>query len=306
MRSALVCSGPREPEISRQVSAVGYNHPLRSWMAPMARLALLLLALHHVPAFAEDRPLSNLPDGLHGDEVDPWSTQWSALLEGPPGCWEVTGRASWRWEAGTRGGVAGDASFIGRLDNGTWTAFVSRSLGEKRWGRKQLDTLLYPHNARRFAPLIGKLPPRKYKTPYSAEEEQHLDATLLESVFEALSAETTFEESRPDLAQRAVILTRVLPMRLNTATDARVEVHFPEGGTVPDQMNVHFPERFALPRLRLVHIEDAKAQLRGRVRAGYAFPATEAFSFTARVLGMTINGAQTLDYRSIRPCPKAS
>jgi hypothetical protein len=106
-----------------------------------------------------------MPDDISLDDPDLYEARWTWLHNGPPGCWEIVGRATWEWDAGRFGASSGNAAFLGKLEDGIWRDLVIRSLGEdvKAWGRDPVHQ--YAHGKLRFVPMIGRLGPRMLTEP---------------------------------------------------------------------------------------------------------------------------------------------
>ncbi len=235
------------------------------------------------------------PAGVVADDPEPYEDAWSALVDGPPGCWEVVGRATWRYDGGRFGGVTGDAVFVGRLDDGAWQDFLIRSLGEdQRRGRSQ-ERRAYPHDETRFVPLVGRRKPSMLARQDEGDQ-------VIAAMVEGWGSSTMSLYSQWDDEQSAVVLHRGLPIGGGDSEEADMQVVFPEGAPVPASMRIVFPDRFRLPNRRIVAIHNADARIRARQAGGMTFPDAETFSFEARVLGFQFSGAQTIDYQTFRPC----
>lgn len=240
------------------------------------------------------------PEGLVADEADQWIDAWSVIQDGPPGCWEVVGTASWNWDAGRLGGARGDSAFIGRLEDGVWRDFVVRSMGEERREPKQrVSHRQYPHDELRFVPLVG----RRTGSAYDDDEDDDAGENVLSAVFDELGTDVDFSSSRWNDEAKGVVLTRVIP--LSTGPDAEMDVFFPDGGQLPTRADIRFPDAFGVPRMRIAKVYDAKARIRGSAQHGTVFPRAETFSFSAGLLGFRLYGAQSISYKQFRPCVAA-
>ena len=111
-------------------------------------------------ATLDDGVAAAMPDDISLDDPDLYEARWTWLHNGPPGCWEIVGRATWEWDAGRFGASRGNAAFLGKLEDGIWRDLVIRSLGEdvEAWGRDPVHQ--YAHGKLRFVPMIGRLGPR--------------------------------------------------------------------------------------------------------------------------------------------------
>ncbi len=240
------------------------------------------------------------PADLDVNDVEIWDTAWNPLFDGPPGCWEIVGRASYDWNFGRMGSVQGDAVFVGRLEDNIWQDFHVRSLGEEISERFDPSTRKYPHGERHFAPMVGKR-----VSDYDEISGDVATSTLLDAVFDELGTGVNYSSSDWDDDANAVTLHRTIPLG-ETRAEAQMDVWFPEGGTLPTYARIHFPDSFSPPKIPMARVRNADARLRGRVYGGLVFPEVETFSFEAGFLGFRVRGAQTLRYETFRPCGGAT
>lgn len=234
---------------------------------------------------------------LAGSAVDQdasaYEARWQLIEQGPAGCWEVTGRATWSWDAGTRGSTQGDSVFVGHLEDGVWKDFLVKSLGEDQRDRAGTINRVFAHGEQRFVPLVGRMP--RHDTGLKD------DVNALSWALKELGGDVEFADAENDEARGGVILHRSVP--LDGATDpVKMEVFFPGGGSLPSTLHVRFPDSFSLPNFRLAKVRDARAVIRGRAFEGSVFPEAETFSFDAGMLGVHVVAAQTIRYQTFRPC----
>lgn len=260
------------------------------------------------------------PDGVVLDRVEVWDAGARAALDGPPGCWEVVGRATWDYDAGRFGSSRGDSVFVGRLVDGVWVDVRIAPLGELTQTRAQEASLIFSTEPR-FVPLLGQIGPSSFYDPGgdepdddadrgskrrgSKEEEPEGPENVIEQVFAELEggAETVWASWRE--ATRSVEVVRVVPLgRGAQAPVAEVRVRFPEGGTEPDRVDISFPPRFMVGDGPVrARVEGARVEATVRPLAdGASFPAAEAYSFTASVLGLQFTGAQSVKYTNAVRC----
>ena len=234
------------------------------------------------------------PAGVMADEADQYERAWPTLHEGPPGCWEVVGRASWAWDLGRVGHSHGNAAFIGKLVDGEWRDVLVRSLGEDRKMRSTPEVRIFPHDEQRFLPIIGRTARQDYDDNAQS---------LLSEVLDELGTDVTYAYSEWSDSLEGVLLHRTVPLgEQNKSTEAEMHILFPGGGVLPTRADVNFPKTFSLPGRRLVKIRDAEAKIRGQIIDGEVFPAVETLSLNAGFLGFRASGAQTIEYDTFRVC----
>lgn len=283
---------------------------------------------------------AGVPAGVDLEDLDRWEFDAERFLDGPTGCWEVVGVASWNWDAGRWGLSRGDAAFAAKLHDGVWGAFHLEPLGEViRERRETTEQRIYGYEPR-WAPLFGRIDgDLVVSNAPSAREELPIDAAQRDPRAEAKEArqeernaarEERQRERRDEPAnegptnvlrealdrisgsasitswaqwdeeKQAVLLVRAVPIE-GAGAEAEQSVAFPDGG-LPASMDVLFPKTWYRGTLPRVRISDAQAHLRVRPSGGQLFPSTEAFSMEVGILGFTVKGAQTIRYKSIRPC----
>lgn len=239
------------------------------------------------------------PETLDVSDPTPWEASWSVLQDGPPGCWEVVGAASWSWSFGRFGYAKGDAAFVGRFESGVWRDVVVRSMGEEEKWRRDPPRHIYDHDRVKWMPMVGRR-----NSPELDEDEDGLGDQVISWALRELGSEVEFADTRWDAERDAVILNRTIPFE--TAGKAVMEVTFPGGDVLPTGLTLDFPDSFTVPGFRLARVTDAKARIRARAVGGTVFPEAETMSFGVSVLGMSGEGAQTIRYRSFRPCGGAT
>lgn len=235
------------------------------------------------------------PANIDPTEASQWDNAWESLFEGPPGCWEVVGRATWNWDFGKQGAAKGDAVFVGRLDDGEWGSLYIRSLGEDVRDKQLQPIRVFPHGEQHFVPLVGK------RLGVVDERGEANTETLLDAVFDELGGGIDYTYSDWDDHTASVVLTRVLPIG-EKDNRAEMKVWFPDGGMLPTYGRIDFPEAFSIPGMPLARVRSAQAQVRGRATAGLVFPEAESFSLEAGLLGFRVKGSQTIRYQSFAPC----
>ncbi len=233
------------------------------------------------------------PEGIDADEADVWEARWSEIHTGPPGCWEVVGRATWSWDAGRMGSSRGSSAFVGILEDGVWRDAFIRSLGERVVERGETPITAYPHGEYRFVPLVGR--PSSKITQSEELTENALVAIIDELGGDVLTSWSDWSDERD-----GVVLHREIPVQ--GGGHAKMDVLFPDGTELPSRLDLVFDEPFPLPDAPLVKIREAEAHIRARHTAGFAFPEAESLTFSASVFGFRAYGAQTIRYTNFRPC----
>ncbi len=226
----------------------------------------------------------------------PYEATWSRIQEGPRGCWEVVGTASWRWDAGPMGYSHGDAAFVARFEDGVWRDVITRSLGEVQKERRGPAQRVFDHDEVKVMPLVG----RRNRTDLD-EDKDGVGDHVLTYALDRLGREVEYSDLRPNEAGTDIILSRTIPFE-NGRQQAKMDVLFAQGSLLPHHMSIAFPESFTVPSFRLAKVRDAKATIRARVLGGDVFPEAESTTFDVSVLGFQGSGAQTVRYTSFRRC----
>lgn len=232
------------------------------------------------------------------DEADALDARALALLEGPPGCWEIVGKAGWDWTFSRFGALAGDAVFAGRMEDGVWKSFALFPNGETVQRRKESDVTRFTAEER-FRPLIGDLSTGRVATGTVDSDEPPVNA--LDDFFAELSENVWTSEVVPGKARSVVV-------RRNVAMDgggqAVLEATFPDRDGPATAIELVVPDSFRVKDAPLGTrvAPGATAQLRGRVQDGVLVPTAERFAFTVKWMGLTFAGAQRIDYTQVVRC----
>lgn len=255
---------------------------------------LALLALAHAA----------IPEGLDIEATDAWEQAHEQLLDGPPGCWEAVGRASFSYDLGRYGGTRGTSAFAGRLVDGTWKDFHVESLGRVHWGRRGGETRSYD-DSQLFVPLIGRLEGGTVSIGGGGDVDVETagddDPTnVVRDIIDELAAGVDITYAEWDDARGGVVLHRDVAIgKGQNAPAAAVTAFFPAGGRLPVSYDVRFPDTF---RRGPVVVRDAKMQLRGRPDGDVVLPVAEAYSATFGALGTSFSFAQTVQYVKMVRC----
>ena len=234
--------------------------------------------------------LAGAPPNL--EDIDTWEVAAGRLIDGPAGCWEVVGEASWNYEIGKHRSARGDAVFVGRLVAGIWTDIHIEPLGEDVVSRDAPKQRRIYHDVQRFIPLIGRVSPLGEEA--EDEPRNQLRAALEELEHRTQSSWITTEEGR-------VQLHRAIPIRGKKS--ARITTDFGPESDAPTAWDAAFPSGFRVPNQKLpITISDAEIHLRGRPSGESVFPTAEAYRFTLRMLGFRLQASQTVSYRRFTAC----
>ena len=270
------------------------------------------------------------------NDIDHWEDEATRVLDGPAGCWEIVGKASWSWDAGRWGGSRGDQVFVVRMVDGVWQEFRIQALGELQRERRGQQERVYVDDDARFIPLVGRVAPgglkvedrtpdlvlappepsardkrrderRDNRKEQKAERdpEEAVEVGPRNAIRRALdrlagSAETSWAQW--DGEREAVVLYRSIPMGDGNRAPATEETFtFPAGGP-PTELDIQFPERFIVGGIPRYSINNAEAHVRVRPSGGQLFPTMESYKIEFGVFGFSVIGAQTIVYKSVRPC----
>jgi len=255
-----------------------------------------------------------IPAHVDLDDLDRWEAGSEQILDGPAGCWEMMGRATWAWDFGRFGASKGDALFVGRLEDGVWQAFHLEPLGEevRERGRQRNTSRVYQIEEPRFAPLVGKIVGRQItlsgsegasSTEDDGDSSEKAPNNLVRRALDDLSGSVDTSWAQWDAEREGVVLQRSIPMNeSNRPPLAEFTTFFPKGGDQANQLDIAFPERFYKGRLPRWRLDDAVVHVRGRPVGDEVFPTLESFSFTFGVFGFSFTGAQTIRYKTARRC----
>ncbi len=249
------------------------------------------------------------PEGVVPDDLTTWETRSQALLDGPPGCWELSGRLDLtasgyvpasRWSRPDRRDHHLHGTFTGRLDAGTWTSFRYTLEGE---GSDDPDVEIP------LFPMTGRIDPdvaERIDTGAPSDSTITVDAggdavNTLRRVLDAIdpATETIYAEWSED--RRAVRLYRDVPLEKGSGT-VTVETLFPEGG-LATSLDATFPRRVKVgDGLVKVTVFDGQMHLRAQQVGDLVVPALESLSVGLGALGFTGAYEQKLTYEKAVRC----
>lgn len=232
------------------------------------------------------------------DEADALDARALALLDGPPGCWELVGKAGWDWSFSRFGALKGDAVFAGRMVDGVWRAFALFPNGETVTRRKESDVKRYTAEER-FRPLVGELSTGRVSSGSVASDEPPVNA--LDDFFDELSENVWTSEVSAGPGHSAVVERRVA---MDGGNEALLTATFPNREAGATALDLVVPDGFPVKDAPLGTrvAPGATAQIRGRMHDGALVPTAERFAFTVKWMGLSFEGAQRIDYTRVTPC----
>lgn len=257
--------------------------------------------------------LGGAPAGIDMDDPAPWEARAKALLHGPPGCYEVVGRASWDWRVSGMVEDRGDAVFVGVLDDGEWKDIQVFPLGRVQ-GKPGDDGLKTYSDGLAFVPLVGRKGSWEMTLgnegvdTRQTEPAASTDGTgnVVRDMLDELSGDTEVSWLEWDEPTNTLLLHQSMAVGDGrNPPEAVVTTRFPGGNTVPTALDVTFPPAFRLGKLARLRVQDARIQIRGQVVDGVSLPRAEAFTMKASFMGFSGTGAQTLDVRHVTRCRTA-
>jgi len=285
---------------------------------------LLTLLLAAGPSWAQD-PLAPPPAVTPAvlDDVGRWEQAARVLLDGPPGCVEVQGTATFQVAFFSPGGWLGPGErrdlvskghFEGRLQGGTWTALRTT------WDPVEDGDALHIDQVH---PIVGKVqpaadapapdPPGKGSVSISSSGSgTSIDVAggsegalgLLDQIMHDIDPAVTTAYASWEGERRSVVLHQLVPLE-HDGGDLEVQVSFPEGGP-PLSLDAVFPPRVrAGDGLVKMRVLDAQLHLRSRNTELGVLPGEEGASMVVGVLGYTLGVDQRLSYDRARACPAA-
>ena len=232
------------------------------------------------------------PEGVDLEDLDHWESRSRALLEGPQGCWDLSGTLEVQlalftppglWKRAEKRTLRASGSFRGQIDGGTWRSF-DYTMTVTDDSDLELDT--DDHIFVPVFPLIGEIdqavvnadeqeppPPGEGSVSISVGSSSGLEITsssseamnLLDEIMEAIkpSATTSYaqwfdEPAGVKLLQDAPINDSPRSPRLTLST------FFPDGAPHATELDVDFPPRYKADPDHPDRASDAPAGQGGR------------------------------------------
>jgi hypothetical protein len=270
------------------------------------------------------------PDGVDLEDLQHWGARSDALLDGPPGCWEIEGEARVRVAVFTSGGFLGKPERVETTLAGPWSGRLEDGL----WVRldHQLETI---HSTGKLVvaevpvhPMVGQVSLDGGGTPPPEGTDDDGDgehgtvsvgmsseglvvgaqawsraANLVDELVAAVDPDTVLVYASWSDALAAVQVVQTMPLGSRASAGEVVvrSTHPVDGG--PERLDMSFPDRIRMgedkvkvtlmhPQLHLVAVPSEHGPL----------PARESLSTILGVLGFTLGYEQELAYHQATPC----
>jgi hypothetical protein len=257
----------------------------------------------HVVLALAAAALAGPPVGVDLEDGQRWETAPNALLDGPPGCWEVVGYATWDHDLGRWGSTRGEALFVGRMVDGVWGPFRVFPRGEYVDGA---EAPIYVEEDR-FTPFFGRV--RGLRVRLDRSRDLQVDRSkdprveAVSTVDDVLSKLTQDVETwEVSWEEDAVVLTR-------TGTAGRKEAQvtsrttFPGGGTIAETHSVALVGTYVHKGLFPARVRALDLRLEGRLEDGVVLPVRETLSFDLGLVVARVKASQEIVYRHVGACP---
>lgn len=249
-----------------------------------------------------------LPPGRPSvDLEDPqWDARADALLDGPAGCWEVVGRASWSHDLGRWGSTRGNAVFVGRLEGGVWSRWKVFPLGEVEVNGSERAEIF--GTAQRVTPLIGRVRglavglDRTRRVRIARSRDRRIEpVNTARDVIERLGADESVAWWATAETEGVVLHRRMQVGRQDAPLS--VEAVYPWGLGHPTRWTMslggtHVHEGWIPARVTALEVT-----LEGREEGGHVLPRWESLRMSLTVSPLVrVAARQTVDYRRVLPC----
>ena len=277
-----------------------------------------------------------MPSSVDLFAVEGWEAAANSIMDGPSGCIEWVGEASYNYQVAGMGGVEGRQVFAGRTVDGVWSPLYIKSLGQTVQWKKGEPYKRY-QETRMFTPLMGQIRESERGRGDREEEEnpdQEADtergvkveskvSTKKQSVRVGVSFESSgdavnlvanfldgldgkvesiFAEWRSDID--AVVLNRIVPIKdKRKSAEAHMRATFPNGQDRPTRVVVSVSKPFSVGSFpRKAKVKRANIDLRVSQIGQLLYPTDEAYTLEVSYMGVPVTANQTIHYRSARRC----
>jgi len=282
------------------------------------------------------------PEGVDPTDFERWEVAADAALDGPEGCWELTGTL--RVDAAlhspatafTRGDTAklvASGTWSGRLDTGTWTRFDYTLTSAQTDDPDLMEVPIFP--------VIGKIDQDVVNVEHKAahaddddDDELKVEKSnkrrgsvsisiggddddddgpsggaeainLMQQAIDAWDPSTATSVTQWLDEPGAIELLQDFPIFDDDPKSPVVTVtsHFPEGGTGLSRLDAQFPKRVKVGEWPLrVNLMDVQFHLRQQQIGRSYLPQVEGFTLMAGVLGFTFGYEQQIAYATAQAC----
>ncbi len=272
------------------------------------------------------------PEGIDPDDFSHWEVAADRALDGPEGCWELSGAVrvdGGLHSAGTaflRGDtyrIKGVGTWEGRIDSGKWRSFTYV------WQDQSIGDLNVP-----IFPAIGTIDPKVVVNatpkpePSEGEDKEGSNVSIsigaggedgaggtsteAINIFHEIvdswepAGSTTVSEWDNDagairLIQDIPLLDRVNPPVVSVTST------FPGGSEHPTIIDAVFPKRVKLGEWPMrVTLMDTQFHLRQQPVGDQVLPQVEGFTLMAGVLGFTLGYEQQITYATAQACTSST
>ena len=273
--------------------------------------------------------LAAAPDGIDPDDFGHWEAAADRALDGPAGCWDLTGAV--RVDAGlhspgtafVRGDtyrVTGVGTWEGRIEDGEWKDFT---YAWRELTGAALDIPIWPLVGKIEQSVVTNATPENVKEKaadgssvvinFNDDEEEEggsggSGSTEAINVFHEVvdnwepAGSTTMSEWSDELG--AIRLIQDIPLldKVNPPTVTVTSI-FPNGDEHPTVIDAAFPKRIKLGEWPLkVTLMDTQFHLRQQPVGSYVLPQVEGFTLMGGLLGFTLGYEQQLTYATAQAC----
>lgn len=268
------------------------------------------------------------PEGVDPDDFERWELAADRALDGPEGCWDLTGQlrvdlalhtpaTAFSRSETTRWVAAG--TWTGRLEDGAWGSFRYELL-EVTEDEGAVEVPVFPVIGRIDQSVVERVgvPEPEPETTEGRTVSVRIGGggddeggasgaeaiNLFQEIVDGWNPATSVTFAQWDEDGRHIELLQEFP--ITDATNApvvKVVSVFPEGGTELARLDAQFPQRVKLgDGLVKVKLMDTRFHLRQQRVGSTWLPQIEGFTLMAGVLGFTVGYEQQLAYATAQAC----
>jgi len=264
------------------------------------------------------------PEGIDPDDFGHWESAADRALDGPGGCWELTGAVQvdgglhspgTAFVRGDTYRVSGTGTWEGRIEDGEWKDFT---YAWRELSGAGLDIPIWPLVGKIEQSVVTNATPEDVvvkakdgstiEIDFDDDDEGGNSTTQAINIFHEVvdswepAGSTTVSEWSDELG--AIKLIQDIPLldKVNPPTVTVTSV-FPGGDEHPTVIDAAFPKRIKLGEWPLkVTLMDTQFHLRQQPVGTYVLPQVEGFTLMAGVLGFTLGYEQQLTYVTAQAC----